>query len=160
MWSSWWQDIDLYFLRARKERRVRREKLGPQELLDPPVHVDPLEMMVPRVTLYVSCTKTHTRIHDWCTIRAASDSVIVSYFSVELSSATAVVDTMSNMWSKLTFFNASMCLQGPVGFPGDPGPPGEPGAAVSAAFIPQSVASCLQYHRIWCICIIIIMAMS
>lgn len=27
-----------------------------------------------------------------------------------------------------------MCLQGPVGFPGDPGPPGEPGAAVSVDF--------------------------
>lgn len=26
----------------------------------------------------------------------------------------------------------SLCVQGPVGFPGDPGPPGEPGVAVSA----------------------------
>lgn len=26
-----------------------------------------------------------------------------------------------------------LCLQGPVGFPGDPGPPGEPGVAVSSA---------------------------
>lgn len=43
---------------------MRREKLGPQELLDPPVHVDPLEMMVPRVTLYVSCTKTHASMTD------------------------------------------------------------------------------------------------
>lgn len=28
----------------------------------------------------------------------------------------------------------SVCLQGPVGFPGDPGPPGEPGTAVSAIY--------------------------
>lgn len=63
----------------------------------------------------------------------------MSYFSVELSSARAVVDMMSNTRVMLSLLIVSICLQGPVGFPGDPGPPGEPGAAVSATFIPQSI---------------------
>lgn len=44
---------------------------------------------------------------------------------------------MSNTRAKLSLLNVSVCLQGPVGFPGDPGPPGEPGAGVSDAFIPS-----------------------
>lgn len=41
----------LLILRAVEERSVRREKVAPPELLDPPAPVDPLEMTVPRVTL-------------------------------------------------------------------------------------------------------------
>lgn len=41
---------------APEERLVRREKPAHQELLDPPVVVEPLEMMVPRVTLVLSAS--------------------------------------------------------------------------------------------------------
>lgn len=42
---------------AQEERLVRREKPAHQELLDPPVAADPLEMMVPRVTLVLSASQ-------------------------------------------------------------------------------------------------------
>lgn len=55
-----------------------------------------------------------------------------------------------------------MCLQGPVGFPGDPGPPGEPGTAVSAELIHQLIVvvcllfffidSYLLYITVICLC--------
>lgn len=130
-----------YPFRVPEEKLVRRVKPAHQELPDPQVPVDPLEMTVPRVTLYVSSTHTHahTNLHDWCIIRAVSESITVSYFSVELSAARAVVDIMSNARVMHSLLIVSICLQGPVGFPGDPGPPGEPGAAVSATFIPQLI---------------------
>lgn len=132
MWSSCWQVCDAFFPRAQKERLVKREKLAHLELLDPPVAVDPQEMMVPRVTLYVSSSDKHS--FDLCIIRAVNNSITLSYFSVELFSARAVVDKVSNIWVKLSLLSVPISLQGPVGFPGDPGPPGEPGAAVSVTF--------------------------
>lgn len=56
----------MYFLltfvlfRVGKERLVRREILVHLELLDHPVFAGLPEMMVPRVTLYVSSTDTRT----------------------------------------------------------------------------------------------------
>ena len=46
--------LESLVLGAPEERPVRRENLALQELLDPPVPADPLEMMVPRVTLVLS----------------------------------------------------------------------------------------------------------
>ena len=66
----------------------------------------------------------------------------MSYVSVELSAVRDVVYTMSN----ISLLSVSVCLQGPVGFPGDPGPPGEAGAAVSATFITQSLIFRMAYN--------------
>lgn len=54
---------------------MRRERLAHPELLDPPVPVDPLEMMVPRVTLYVSLTVTHTARTDALLKLSATESL-------------------------------------------------------------------------------------
>lgn len=95
---------------------------------------------------------THSHNHDWCIIKAVSCRITVSHFSVELSAARVVVDAMSNIWVRLSLLSVSICLQGPVGFPGDPGPPGEPGAAVSATFIPHQTCVYI-YYTIWWICV-------
>lgn len=143
MWSSLWQACDAFFHRDPEERLVRREKQAHPELLDPPAPADPLGMTVPRATPYVPSTVTYTAMTDAFFKLSAAEPL--SYSSVELSSVRHVVDTMSNIWVKLSLLSVFICLQGPVGFPGDPGPPGEPGAAVSATFIPQSIL-CLG----WC----------
>lgn len=117
---------------------MRREKLAHLELQDLPVPVDPLEMTVPRVTRYVSCTvsHTHTVMADALFKLSATDAPCHTFSVESCLPARVVIDVMSNIRVELSFI-ALICLQGPVGFPGDPGPPGEPGAAVSATYIPQ-----------------------
>ena len=80
--------VVLFIFRAPEERVVKRENLALQELLDPPAPADPLEMMVPRETLYVSHTHTHTQSHDWCIIRA------VCGLSVKLSSVMSKINLL------------------------------------------------------------------
>lgn len=65
---------DVFLLRAPEERLVRRENLAHPELLDPPVPADPLEMTVPRVTLYVSSTAAHTVMTDSLLELSATES--------------------------------------------------------------------------------------
>lgn len=53
--------LTFVLFRGEKERLVRREMLVHLELLDHPASAGLLEMMVPRVILYVSSTNRRTK---------------------------------------------------------------------------------------------------